>query len=116
MIHRLDRKPMRGRNEMIAAVRCWRTSLLAAAIAGVPVLLGSAGWAQTPGNPAPALRLLKTIPINGTAVNPTTKMFSFDISWVDNANGLYYLGDRSNAAIDVVDTTGAFTGKAETLY
>jgi hypothetical protein len=44
-------------------------------------------------------------------------MVSFDISWVDNANnGLYYLADRSNAAVDVVDTTGAFTGTPDTLF
>ena len=69
-------------------------------------------------SPSPAqLSLLKTIPINGTAAKPTTQMFTFDISWVDNANnGLYYLADRSNAAIDVVDTTGAFTGTPDTLF
>ena len=69
------------------------------------------------GATAPArLSLLKTIPINGTAGNPTQKLFSFDISWVDPANGLYYLADRSNASIDVVDTTGAFTGKPDSLF
>jgi hypothetical protein len=62
------------------------------------------------------VRLLKTIPINGTAANPTTKMFSFDISFVDPATGLYYLADRSNAALDVVDTTGSFTGSPDTLF
>ena len=69
-------------------------------------------------SPTPAqLSLLKTIPINGTAANRATNMFSFDISFVDNANnGLYYLGDRSNAAIDVIDTTGAFTGTPDTLF
>jgi DNA-binding beta-propeller fold protein YncE len=29
----------------------------------------------------------------------------FDISWVDSASGHYYLADRSNAAIDVIDET-----------
>src|SRR5712691_11443158 len=67
--------------------------------------------------PVPArLALLTTIPINGTAGNPSTKMYSFDISWVDPANGLYYLADRSNAALDVIDTTGAFTGTPDTLF
>jgi CHRD domain len=61
-------------------------------------------------SPTPAkLSLLKTIPINGTSASPTTKLFSFDISWVDptpiagHPNGLYYLADRSNAALDVID-------------
>ena len=60
--------------------------------------------------PAPArLSLLTTIPINGTSASPTTKLYSFDISWVDptpfpgHPNGLYYLADRSNAALDVID-------------
>jgi CHRD domain len=69
------------------------------------------------GAAAPArLSLLTTIPINGTAGNPSNKAFLFDISWVDPANGLYYLTDRSNAAIDVIDTTGAFTGTPDTLF
>ena len=67
--------------------------------------------------PTPAqLSLLKTIPINGTAASPNTKLFSFDISFVDPATGLYYLADRSNAALDVVDTTGAFTGTPDSLF
>jgi hypothetical protein len=68
-------------------------------------------------SPTPAqISLLTTIPINGTAANRATNLFSFDISFVDNSNGLYYLGDRSNAAIDVIDTTGAFTGTPDTLF
>jgi hypothetical protein len=68
-------------------------------------------------SPTPAqLSLLKTIPINGTAANRATQMFSFDISFVDPATGLYYLADRSNAAVDVIDTTGAFTGTPDTLF
>jgi hypothetical protein len=97
-----------------AAGRYWRS---AAAVASVLVLLASPTWAQTTGDPnAPALRLINTIPINGTAGSPNTKMYSFDISFVDPANGLYYLGDRSNKAVDVVDTTGAFTGTPDTLF
>jgi hypothetical protein len=62
-------------------------------------------------SPTPAqLSLLKTIPINGTAGNPANKMFSFDISFVDPATGLYYLGHRSNAALDVIDS------KTDTLF
>jgi hypothetical protein len=30
-------------------------------------------------------------------------MKSFDISWVDADTQLYYLADRSNAAVNVVD-------------
>jgi hypothetical protein len=38
-----------------------------------------------------------------TVTNPTGLFASFDISWVDNDRGLYYLADRSNNAVDVVD-------------
>jgi hypothetical protein len=62
--------------------------------------------------PAPAqLSLLTTIPIDGTAGNRAAKLFSFDISWVDPTTGLYFLADRSNAALDVIDTTGKFAGQ-----
>src|SRR6516225_5453938 len=91
-----------------AAGRYWRLSVLAAAVAVGPLFLGSAAWAQDDPN-APAVRLINLIPINGTAANKTTKMYSFDISFVDptpfagHPDGLYYLADRSNAALDVID-------------
>jgi DNA-binding beta-propeller fold protein YncE len=44
-----------------------------------------------------------------TSTNPTGKFASFDISWVDNERNVYYLADRSNNQIDVIDTTdGSF--------
>ncbi len=95
-----------------ATKRFWRSAVWATVAAAV-LLIGSAAWAQqqTAADPnAPALRLIKIIPINGTAGNRATQMFSFDISWWDPTTGLYFLADRSNAALDVIDTTGAFTG------
>src|SRR5207302_2913149 len=50
-----------------------------------------------------AVRLVTTVPVTGTPTNASGKMFVFDISWVDAATQRYYLADRSNAAIDVVD-------------
>src|SRR5262245_3755465 len=50
-----------------------------------------------------AVRLVTTIPIPGSMTNPSGKMFVFDISWVDPSTQRYYLADRSNAVIDVVD-------------
>lgn len=98
----------------------WRSLTWAVAAGAVALLLGSAAWAQQQSSTdpnSPALRLIKIIPINGTAGNRATKMYSFDISSVDNANNhLYYLADRSNAAIDVIDTTGQFTGTPDTLF
>jgi hypothetical protein len=94
------------------ARRFWRSSAWAAAIGAAVLSLGSAAWAQNQasGDPnAPALRLnptTPTIPIFGTKGSPNTLMYSFDISFVDPANGLFYLADRSNRAIDIIDTTG----------
>jgi hypothetical protein len=45
-----------------------------------------------------ALRLITTIPIPGVA------MKTFDISWIDPQSRRYFLADRSNQAIDVIDT------------
>jgi hypothetical protein len=74
----------------------------------VPVLLLSVGSGRAAGedngsNGGP-VRFLRSVPVPGSATNPSGKMFVFDISWVDQATQLYYLADRSNAVIDVVDT------------
>src|SRR5882672_12958706 len=48
--------------------------------------------------------LLKTIPVPVSAVNGTAgALYSFDISFVDQKTQTYYLADRSNKAVDVVD-------------
>lgn len=47
-----------------------------------------------------AVKLLATVPIPVT-LKP---LRAFDISFVDSSNQLYYLADRSNASVDVVDT------------
>jgi hypothetical protein len=59
------------------------------------------------------VRLLKTILIPGTKANTTNdKLYSFDISFVDEQTQTYYLADRSNVAVDVVDAkTAAFIGQ-----
>src|SRR2546426_11365560 len=50
------------------------------------------------------VKLLKTVPIPGTAANTTNgKLYSFDISFVDPSTQTYYLADRSNAVVDVID-------------
>src|SRR5205823_1975568 len=51
----------------------------------------------------PAVRLLSTVAIPVSNINTTSgAMYSFDISWVDQATGNYYLADRSNKAVDAV--------------
>ena len=46
---------------------------------------------------AQGLRLLTTIEVPGAPLE------SFDISWVDPATHMYYLADRSNGGVDVID-------------
>jgi DNA-binding beta-propeller fold protein YncE len=60
------------------------------------VLNGPVAGAQTVNNPT--VRLAK-IAIPGKPLR------SFDIGWVDPATARYYLADRSNSSVDVVDTT-----------
>src|SRR5437870_8955915 len=89
---------------------------LPAAVASALLLVGNAAWAGNgPGgnegvDDRGAVRLLKTVPIPGTAANTTNgKLYSFDISFVDQSTQTYYLADRSNAVVDVVDAkTGTF--------
>jgi len=72
----------------------------------VPLLLlgvGSVRADEDNGSNGGAVRFLRSVPVPGSAFNPSGKMFVFDISWVDQATQLYYLADRSNAVIDVVN-------------
>jgi hypothetical protein len=90
--------------------RVSRFSALVLAFAAVLLAAGNAAWAAGQGRGAePAVRLLFTIPVPVATTNTTGGMYSFDISFVDQTNQTYYLGDRSNAAIDVVNArTGKF--------
>jgi hypothetical protein len=86
------------------------TLLRLCAIAAVSLLaLGTIGWTQGRSEKAAdrgAVSLFATIPIPGTSANTTGgNMYSFDVSWVDQASHSYYLADRSNAVVDVVDVT-----------
>ena len=66
------------------------------------------GWGE--GNGDRGLRLIDLAPIPVSKANNTAGgMYSFDISFVDQSTDTYYLADRSNAAVDVVDAkTGKF--------
>jgi hypothetical protein len=100
---------------MLGAVRRqFRPFASTAAIVAALLLAGSAAWAQdttttTKKSAEKAVRLLFTIPVPVAATNTTGGMYGFDISWVDQTNQTYYLGDRSNAAVDAVNAkTGTF--------
>lgn len=86
--------------------------LLLAGLFATALCVGPA-LADNDGQNAGAVRLLSTIPIPGAALH------GFDISWVDADTQRYYLADRSNKAVDVIDAkngtflkqiTGGFAG------
>ncbi|TMJ47725.1 MAG: hypothetical protein E6G85_26990 [Alphaproteobacteria bacterium] len=83
----------------------WSTAL-ALAVAANLLPVATLAWSGDNDGRADrgAVSLLKTIPVPGTALNSTGKLFVFDISWVDQPTQTYYLADRSNAVVDVVDT------------
>jgi hypothetical protein len=93
-----------------------RRNLGRAIFASALLLVGTGAWADgdkkktvsSPENKGP-VRLLTTIPVPVAGTNTTGGMYGFDISFVDQSNQTYYLADRSNAAVDVVNAkTGAF--------
>jgi len=83
-------------------------SALMAALSPALLLVGASALGATPEANGP-VNLQFTIPIPPVATNATGGMYGFDISFVDQTTQTYYLGDRSNAAVDVVNAkTGTF--------
>src|SRR6266568_2516260 len=81
-----------------------RLCSICALLGAVSLAIPGAAFADEHEKDSGAVKLLMTIPVPGGV-----KMKSFDISWVDADTQLYYLADRSNAAVDVVDArTNAF--------
>src|SRR5262249_61822830 len=80
--------------------RYFRTSLaVGPALLGLAVTSALAGPCTGPGAPANTeTKCLTAVQIPG---NP---LRSYDISWVNPHRAEYYLADRSNAAIDIIDT------------
>jgi hypothetical protein len=90
---------------------CWFSAL---AVAAAPSLLlaGNASLAGEGKKDNGPLSLLKTIPVPVAATNLTGGLYSWDISWVDQATQTYYLADRSNNVVDVVNAqTASFVGQ-----
>src|SRR6266702_7030710 len=77
-------------------------TLAASALLGAALLATSgAALAACTGPGAPATTETKCL----TAVQiPGAALRSYDISWVNPHRAEYYLGDRSNAGIDIIDT------------
>jgi hypothetical protein len=81
----------------------WSSALM---IAGGLLLAGTASWAAGK-KVEPPVRLIDTMAVPVATGNTTKGMFSFDISYVDQSTGTYYLADRSNKAVDALDAGGS---------
>jgi hypothetical protein len=80
----------------------WCSALAAAGL----LLAGNASWAASS---EPPLRLLSSVAIPVTDGNTTNGMYSYDISYVDQATGVYFLADRSNNAVESVTAESIVT-------
>ena len=86
------------------------TPLLVAGLSFVTPVFADDGHPRGEAQNDRALRLLSLTPVPVNAANTTAgALYSFDISFVDQETQTYYLADRSNKAVDVVDAkTGKF--------
>ena len=85
-----------------------KKSVVCSVVAVAPMLVaGSAGADDNGRKFEPALRLLSSVPIPVNPSNPlagtlAAGTYSFDISYVDQSDGTYYLADRNNFAVDAL--------------
>jgi hypothetical protein len=70
-------------------------------LAAMSLATSDAGWAACSGPGAPTTTQTKCV--TGVLI-PGNPLRSFDISWVNPDRAEYYLGDRANAGITIVDT------------
>ncbi|HEY6293091.1 MAG TPA: hypothetical protein VI455_16185, partial [Terriglobia bacterium] len=77
----------------------WCSALAAAGL----LLAGNPSWARSARSPELPVLFQESVPIPVDPANTTGGLFSFDISFVDQKTQRYYLADRSNEAIDVVN-------------
>src|ERR1700737_1900327 len=82
----------------------YRTLLCAAASIPAAAMLATDAFSMEREGKDGAVRLLTTVPVPGTKANTTGgNMYVFDISFVDQTTQTYFLTDRSNAVVDVVN-------------
>jgi len=94
-----------------------RALVLAAAIVVAMFPFGNAAMSDDQGKGQGEARSDRSVRLVGLAAVPASTanstaggMYSFDISWVDQSTDTYYLADRSNAVVDVVNAkTGMFS-------
>jgi len=94
---------MLRKHSMLHAIlrKCLGPLALAAVAPGL-LLAGTASWAAGK-KVEPPVRLIDSMAVPVSATNTTKGMYSFDISFVDQSTGTYYLADRSNKAVDTAD-------------
>jgi len=78
----------------------WCSALAAAGL----LLAGNVSWAQEP-----AVHLLSSVQVPVTGGNTTNGMYSYDISYVDQSTGVYFLADRSNLAVESLSALSILT-------
>jgi hypothetical protein len=72
------------------------------------LLAGNASWAAGKKS-EPAVHLLSSVQVPVTDGNTTNGMYSFDISYVDQSTGVYFLADRSNLAVESLSALSILT-------
>jgi len=82
----------------------WCSALAAAGL----LLAGNASWAAGKKS-EPAVHLLSSVQVPVTDGNTTNGMYSFDISYVDQSTGVYFLADRSNLAVESLSSLSILT-------
>ena len=89
----------------IAGIAISAMAMLTIAGPALPQLADEIGGAGIPILQLKAIVGLNNTGIGNQGAGGVQTFFSFDISWVDSQLGKYYLADRSNKSIDVIDTT-----------
>jgi hypothetical protein len=91
-----------ARQRTVRSLSCVAYVAVAGALLGLPgPFTGEAKAGPCTGPGAPTTTETKCV--TGIFI-PGNPLRSFDISWVNPDRGEYYLGDRSNSGIDVIDT------------
>ncbi len=94
---------LQKRSIMRPILRKYLCPLALAAVAPGLLLAGTASWAAGK-KVEPPVRLIDSVAVPVAAGNTTKGMYSYDISYVDQSTGTYYLADRSNKAVDALDS------------
>jgi hypothetical protein len=95
------------REEKMLRKYFWSMGLAAASAL---CLVGSALADDSGRKVEPAVHLLASVPVPVSNINTTSgALYSFDISYVDQSTGVYYLADRSNKAVDVLSSESIVT-------